>query len=360
MPAQPTVFTGVTLGALSLPNRVLMAPMTRNRASAEGLATPMMADYYAQRASAGLIVAEMTHVSAGGRAYLNTPGISTHAEAAAWRQVTDAVHAAGGRIVVQLAHAGRASHPDNLPAGHVPVAPSAIAPEGQILTARGMQPFVTPRALDRDEIPVIVREFVHAARLAQRAGFDGVEIHGANGYLLDQFLRDGSNQRRDEYGGTPQNRARLLLEVVEGVTAVWGAERVGVRLSPSNPFNDMSDSNPEMTFSAAVDGLRRFGLAYLHLIDPAAGTGSRLTPRLKALFRGPVVANGGYSLEEANVVLARREADAVSFGVPFIANPDLPVRLASGAPLNSADPSLFYAGGERGYIDYPALTAAAA
>ncbi|MBL8142997.1 MAG: alkene reductase [Acidobacteria bacterium] len=358
MPAARTLASPVTLGALALPHRVLMAPMTRNRATPDGLATGLMATYYAQRASAGLVIAEMTYVSPDGKSYLNTPGISNEAEAAAWQRVAAAVHAAGGRIVLQIAHGGRASHPSLLPDRRLPVAPSAIAPAGVTFTAAGPQPFVTPRALASDELPAIVAAFARAARLARAAGFDGVELHAANGYLLDQFLRDGANQRTDAYGGSASNRARLLTEVVDAVAGAIGADRVGVRVSPFNPFNSMSDSDPANTFATVASALQPYGLAYLHVLEPVntdATGGTRLTPRLKDLFRGAIIANGGYTADTAELLLAGGEADAVAFGTPFLANPDLPARLANGDALNVPDANTFYMGGERGYTDYPSL-----
>jgi N-ethylmaleimide reductase len=275
-----------------------------------------------------------------------------------WRRVTDAVHARGGRIVVQIWHVGRISHPVMQPGGALPVAPSAIAPEGVLYTTQGPKPFVTPRALELSELPGIIREFAETTRRAREAGFDGVELHGANGYLIDQFLRDGSNHRTDAYGGTVEKRARLLLEVAEAMAAAWSADRVGVRLSPSNPFNSMSDSDPAKTFSYAARELDKRGLAYLHVVDPVGADGKPGTflPLLRGCFRGPLMVNGGFTRETANAVLADKLADLVSFGVPFISNPDLPERFARGAPLTpAADRATFYGGNERGYTDYPAL-----
>jgi N-ethylmaleimide reductase len=348
------LFTPVSLGDLALPHRVVMAPMTRNRATDDGLATKMMATYYTQRATAGLIVTEMTQIAPWAKGYENTPGLGSRDEAAAWRRVTDAVHAAGGRIVVQIAHTGRISHPQLL-GGETPVGPSAIRSDGHAHTHAGVFPLPTPRALDASELPRIVDQFALAAKYALDAGFDGIELHAANGYLLDQFLRDGSNQRRDQYGGSAANRARLLYEVVEAVTGVAGSGRVGVRISPFNPYNSMSDSQPHDTFSTVAAGLRHYALAYLHIVDG----GGELTPRLRALFGGPVIANSGYTGAQAETVLTRGDADAVSFASAFIANPDLPERLRTGAPLTEPDAATFYVGGARGYIDYPALHRAA-
>lgn len=360
--AQPDLFTPIQIGPLTLPNRVVMAPMTRNRAGAGNVPTALMSEYYVQRASAGLILTEATQVSPQGVGYPGTPGIHSDAQVAGWRRVTDAVHAAGGRIFLQLWHVGRISHPSLQPNGALPVAPSAIAPEGEAFTASGPQPFVTPRALETAEIPGIVAQFEHGARLARAAGFDGVEIHGANGYLIDQFLRDGTNRRTNRYGGSLANRARFLLEVTEAVAGVWGAERVGVRLSPRGDFNDMHDSDPRATFGYAALALAPLGLAYLHIVEPVGslpdGT-PPLAPDLKDAFGGPLMINGGYTRPLAEAALARGVADLVSFGASFLANPDLPLRLVRNAPLNAPDPATFYGGDRRGYTDYPALETAA-
>ena len=352
--AAPDLFTPIQMGPLALPNRVVMAPMTRNRAGAGNVPGALAAEYYRQRASAGLIVTEATQVSPQGVGYPGTPGIHDELQVAGWRRVTDAVHGAGGRIFLQLWHVGRISHPSLQPDGALPVAPSAIAAAGDAFTASGPQPFVTPRALETAEIPGVVAEFENGARRARAAGFDGVEIHAANGYLIDQFLRDGTNQRTDRYGGSLANRARFLLEVTEAVAHVWGPGRVGVRLSPQSPFNDMQDSDPRATFGHAALALAPLGLAYLHIVEPA-GTLPPLVPDLKEAFGGPLMVNGGYTRALGETVLARGEADLVSFGASFLANPDLPLRLAYDAPLNPPDPATFYGGGARGYTDYPAL-----
>ena len=356
--AKLDLFSPFALGDLALPNRVVMAPMTRNRAGPGNVPGALAAEYYTQRAGAGLIVTEATQVSPQGVGYPGTPGIHSDAQVAGWREVTDAVHRAGGRIFLQLWHVGRISHPSLQPDGALPVAPSAIAAAGEAFTACGPQPFVVPRALETSEIPGIVAQFEAGAGRARAAGFDGVEIHGANGYLIDQFLRDGTNRRTDRYGGSLANRARFLLEVTEAVAGVWGARRVGVRLSPRGDFNSMHDSDPRATFGHAALALSTFGLAYLHIVEPVGslpeGTAA-LAPDLKEAFGGPLMLNGGYTRPLAEAALARGEADLVSFGSSFLANPDLPLRLARNAPLNPPDPATFYGGDQRGYTDYPTL-----
>lgn len=352
------VLSPVQVGALALPNRVVLAPLTRNRAAGT-LPNALMAEYYAQRASGGLLIAEATQIVPEGQGYPDTPGIHSDAQVAGWRLVTDAVHARGGRIALQLWHVGRISHPSLI--GTTPVAPSAIRPAGQVFTTAGMQDYVTPRALETAELPGVVAAYAHAARQAKAAGFDAVEVHGANGYLLDQFLRSGTNHRTDAYGGSVENRARLLLEVVDAVVAIWGADRVGVRLSPFNPFNDISDADPAATFGYVAAELGRRGLAYLHVIEPVAAghpmgsTHGRISPALKRAFGGPFMANGGYDAARADAAITAGEADLVSFGVLFLANPDLPARFAADAPLNAPDTTTFYGGGARGYTTYPAL-----
>lgn len=347
------LFSPVQLGALTLKNRILMAPMTRNRANADGTPTTLMAEHYAQRAQAGLVITEMTVVSEMGVAYLNAPGLYRDSHVDGWRQVADRVHAAGGLIVAQIAHAGRVSHSSLLPGQQLPVAPSAIRPVGHVYTKTGRQPFETPRTLEPGEITAVVKEFGAAARLALQAGFDGVELHAANGYLLDQFLRDGSNQRADGYGGSIANRIRALQEVTEAAVSVWGAGRVGVRISPFNGFNDMVDSDPESTFAAVAEALADQRLGYLHVVEAAGRKADhRLTPELRRRFRGGVIVNEGFDRPSAEAALRRGEADAVSFGSPFIANPDLPARFAEDLPLARPDASTFYGGGARGYTDY--------
>lgn len=357
----PTVFSPVQLGALTLPNRILMAPLTRCRAEAGNVPGPLNAEYYGQRSSAGLIIAEATSVSPRGFGYPNTPGIFTEAQVAGWKLVTDRVHAAGGRMFLQLWHVGRVSHPSYQPNGDLPVAPSAIAPRGKVFTGAAMADYVTPRALELSEIPAIIEEYRHGARLAREAGFDGVEIHNANGYLLDQFLRDGTNTRTDRYGGSVANRARLSLEVTEAVVSVWGADRVGIRLSPGGVFNDMQDSNPLETFGHLLRELSPMGLAYAHITrvtaqDIAHGARDGVGPKeLRSQFRGPVITAGGFGLDSGNQAIAEGWADAIAYGVPFLANPDLPKRFKTGAALNVPDESTFYAPGAKGYTDYPAL-----
>jgi N-ethylmaleimide reductase len=337
-----------------------MAPMTRNRAGPGNAPGPLNATYYAQRAGAALIVSEATQISPQGLGYPGTPGIHSAEQIAGWKGVTKAVHAAGGRMFLQLWHVGRISHPSLQPGGALPVAPSAIAPAGQAMTPDGMKPFVTPRALDIQDIAGIVEDYRRAAGNARDAGFDGVELHGANGYLIDQFLRDGSNRRTDRYGGSAQNRARFLVEVMEAIVGECGAERVGVRLSPTNPFNDMADSNPAATFATVVGELNHFGLAYLHVVEPSPGDppGDGEVPDIRffrARWHGALIGNKGYDLARANAVIEAGAADLVSFAVLFLANPDLPVRFRRGGPFNPPDRKTFYGGTATGYTDYPPI-----
>ena len=350
----PNLFAPITLAGLDLPNRIAMAPMTRNRAGEGHVPTDLMATYYVQRASAGLIITEATQVSPLSIGYPNTPGIHTSEQTAGWRKVTEAVHAAGGRIWLQLWHVGRVAHP-SLMDGQQPVAPSAIAAKGETFTGKGMEPFVTPHALTTDEITAVVDQYAQAATYAKEAGFDGVEVHAANGYLIDQFLRDGSNRRTDEYGGSVENRARFLYEVTCAVTSVWGGGKVGVRLSPVNPFNDMSDSDPLATFTQTAQGLNDYGLGYLHVVEPIDSAGTPITSAIRRVFRRPLIVNGGYTRETGDAAIASGAADLVAFGVPFLANPDLPQRLAHNAPLNPPDRATFYGGDAKGYTDYPAM-----
>jgi N-ethylmaleimide reductase len=357
----PELFAPLQVGAVALPNRMVMSPMTRGRAERDGTPNDLMAEYYAQRSGAGLIVTEATSMSPQGVGWVGAPGIYTDSHVAGWRGVTGAVHAAGGRIFLQLWHMGRVSHPD-FQNGELPVGPSAVAAKGQSTTASGKKDYVVPRALPAEEIPGIVADYAAAARRARDARFDGVEIHGANGYLLDQFLRDGSNLRTDDYGGALENRVRFLLEVAQAVREAWSADRVGVRLSPRNPYNDMRDGAPEVTFGLAAQKLGELGLAYLHLVDPLPGSpmyapGPLLSGDLRQAFGGPVIVNGGYDAATATAAIREGRADAVAFGVPFLANPDLVDRFRSGAPLNPPDFSTLYTPGAKGYIDYPALAA---
>ncbi len=355
-----SLFMPVQVGALTAPNRLVMAPMTRSRAGTGGVPTPLTATYYAQRATAGLIVTEAAHVSRDGIGYPWTPGIHTDDQVAGWSAVTNAVHAAGGRIFLQIWHVGRVSHPSIQPEQRLPIAPSAIAAEGHLFTLQGRQPFVAPRALELSEIGRVVGDFARSAQLAHDAGFDGVDLHAANGYLIDQFLRDGSNRRTDRYGGSVANRARFLMEVTEAVARVWGTDRVGVRLSPRNAYNSMTDSDPMATFSYAAAELHRMGIAYLHVIEHGPGhpmatpEGCALLEALRTEFAGCFIVDGGRDRHSAESALAGCRADLVALATPFISNPDLVDRLARGLPLTFADPSTFYAGGARGYVDYQA------
>jgi N-ethylmaleimide reductase len=355
------LFDPVKLGPLTLSNRIVMAPLTRSRAGKNDEPGPMNAEYYAQRATAGLIISEATQISQQGKGYAFTPGIYSEEQVKGWKLVTDAVHAKKGHMFAQLWHVGRISHPDLQVDGQLPVAPSAIRPEGQAFTATGFQPFVTPRALELKEIPGIIEQYVHAAECAKRAGFDGIEIHSANGYLLDQFIRDKTNKRTDIYGGSLENRTRLLLEVVEAVKAVWGSDRMGVRMGPVSGANDIADSNPMKTFSYVVEQLSQLNIAYIHCIEGQT-RGSRSIPggfnflTLRKLFKGLYMANNGYNLELA--LRARREnlADLICFGRPFIANPDLVQRLQINTKLNEAPEETWYGGGAHGYTDWPTLS----
>ncbi|HWZ43654.1 MAG TPA: alkene reductase [Candidatus Saccharimonadales bacterium] len=356
------LFSSYQLGSLKLSSRMMMAPMTRNRAGQGNVPTELMATYYEQRASAGLVVTEAAQVSLQGIGYPGTPGIHSDDQVAGWKRITAATHRRGGRIFLQLWHAGRISHPALQPSGALPVAPSAIAAEGEVFSFDGPQKFVTPRALEIAEIPEIVRAFAEGAQRAKAAGFDGVELHAANGYLVDQFLRDGTNKRTDAYGGGVSNRVRFLGEVTEAVAGVWGSDRVGVRLSPTGTFNTMSDSDPHKTFVHAASVLNDLKIGYLHVVEPVAeepGPLGRVSPLMRARFRGTLVANGGYDLHTANAALATGDADMVSFGVLFLANPDLPIRFQrGGTQLNVPQKSSFYGGDHRGYTDYPSLEGA--
>ena len=345
-----SLFDPVRIGAWDLPNRIFMAPLTRARAGAERIPNVLMAEYYVQRASAGLIISEATAVTPTGVGYADTPGIWSSEQVKGWKLVTESVHRAGGRILVQLWHVGRISDPIFLN-GALPVAPSAIAPAGHVSLVRPLKPFVTPRALGLEEIPGIVAAYRKGAENAQLAGFDGVEIHGANGYLLDQFLQDKTNHRVDVYGGAIENRARLMLEVTDAVISVWGNDRVGMHLAPRGDAHDMGDSNPLATFGYAARELGRRRIAFICARESLGE--KRIGPQLKAAFGGSYIANEQFTQATASQVLAAREADAVAFGVPFLANPDLPERFRQNAALNEPDQSTFYASGPEGYTDYP-------
>lgn len=348
----------LTAGALQLPNRVLMAPLTRCRADADHNPTPLMAEYYAQRASAGLIIAEATMVMEGNSSFWMEPGIYSDAQVKGWKAVTDAVHAKGGQIVLQLWHGGRACHP-LLNGGAQPVAPSAIPITGdEVHTPEGKKPYVTPRELRDDEIPGIVAGFKKAAQNAKAAGFDGVEVHGANGYLLDEFLRDGANKRSGPYGGSIENRARLMLEVLDAAISVWGADRVGLRISPLNSYNSMLDSDPFAITTYIAQQCSTRGIAYLHVMRSdffQAQQGDVMTPA-RQHFKGVLISNMGYTADEAEQAISEGKLDAVAFGTSFLANPDLPARIAAKAPLNAPSPAKFYSPGPEGYTDYPAMS----
>jgi len=354
------LFSPASMGALDLGNRIAMAPLTRSRYGEDGIPNELHATYYAQRAGAGLIIAEATNISPQGRGYAATPGIWNEAQVAGWRKVTDAVHAAGGKIVNQLWHVGRYSSTELQPNGEAPVAPSAIKAEGQTYTTEGFVPVSMPRALETDEIPGIIEQYRHAAENAKRAGFDGVEVHSANSYLLDQFIRDSTNQRSDQYGGSIENRTRLTLEVTEAVVDIWGGDRVGIRLSPVTPEagNTPPDSDVMATYGYLIRQLNRFKLAYMHFVEGATG-GTRALPdgvdldALRALFDGPYIGNNGYDLELAIERRAQGKVDAVAFGRPFIANPDLVERLRRGLELAVAPHESYYGGGAKGYTDWP-------
>lgn len=354
------LFQSVQFGPYKLSNRIVMAPLTRSRAQKGDIPSLLAPEYYRQRASAGLIIAEATQISPQGKGYAFTPGIYNSAQVDGWKSVTEAVHKEGGRIFLQLWHVGRISHPALQPNGELPVAPSAIKPAGNAFTEEGFVPFVTPRALETAEIPGIIEQYRVASQYALDAGFDGVEIHAANGYLIDQFLRDETNRRTDAYGGSLENRTRLLMEVTGAVISIWGAERVGVRLSPISPANDIADSDPSTLFSYAVEQLNKFGLLYLHLIEGVTG-GPRQVENgfdlqiLRRLFKGIYIGNNGYDRELAITSRQQGLVDLVAFGRPFISNPDLVDRLQSGAPLNKLDTDTLYGGGAKGYIDYPFL-----
>lgn len=354
-----TLFTPLTAGKIDLSNRVVMAPLTRNRADDEtGEVSDLHVEYYRQRASAGLLITEATNISPEGRGYIQTPGIYTDGQIAAWKKVTDAVHAEGGKIVVQLWHVGRVSHTSIQPDDQAPVAPSAIAAGVKTFTHKGFEDTSVPRALETGEMLRVIDDYAHATRCAKAAGFDGVEVHGANGYLIDQFLKDGSNHRDDRYGGSVENRTRLLFEVLDTVIAQWDAEHVGLRLSPFSNANGVSDSDPMATFTPVFERLNEYKLAYLHVVEGQTG-GERdgQFDALRALYKGTYMGNNGYDHALADKRLADG-VDLVAFGRPFIANPDLVTRLRKDAPLNEGDHETFYGGGAKGYTDYPTLAEA--
>lgn len=360
------LFTPFNLGTLTLPNRIVMAPLTRNRATPEGdVPHALNAEYYAQRATAGLIITEGTQISPEGKGYIQTPGIYSAEQVTGWKRITDAVHAKGGRIFAQLWHVGRVSHTSLQPNGQQPVAPSAITAATKTFVASGFVDVSAPRALETSEIKRVIEDYRKAAENAKTAGFDGIELHGANGYLVDQFLRDGSNKRTDAYGGSVENRTRFLAEILAALTSVWPSDRIGVRFSPFSSFSDMSDSDPMATFSAAIARANDAGLGYIHLIEGDTGA-SRELPKgadlaaLRKLFKGAYLANNIYDRASAIRAIESGEADLIAFGRPFIANPDLVERLARNAPLNEPQQATFYGGGAEGYVDYPFLDAKAA
>lgn len=348
------LFAPVRLGSLELKNRFVMAPMTRNRAGEGTAPTALNAEYYAQRAGAGLIVTEGTQPSAVGQGYPNTPGLHTDAQVAGWRLVADAVHARDGRIFAQLMHVGRIGHP--VITGVQPVAPSAITPDGEVFTQEGMKPFTEPRALETSELPGVVAEFVDASRRAVEAGLDGVELHSANGYLLHQFLADSTNVRTDAYGGSPANRARFVVEVATAVAGAIGADKVGIRVSPGGTFNAMVETEVEQTYAALIDGLAPLGLAYLHITEgPETSFGEALAKQFGGIVIASTAFTGDSSLATAQEIVDTGHGDLFAIGRDFIANPDLVQRLRTGAPLNEQRSELFYGGGAEGYTDYPAL-----
>jgi N-ethylmaleimide reductase len=357
------LFSPLSAGPFDLPHRVVMAPMTRNRAGDGNAPHALNATYYQQRSDAALIVTEATQVCPEGMGYPGTPGIHSDAQIDGWREVTDAVHEAGGRVILQLWHVGRISHPDLQPGGIEPVAPSAIRPAGEAMTLSGMKPFVTPRALEVNELSALVETYRTAATNADMAGFDGVEVHGANGYLLDQFTRDSTNKRDDAYGGSVENRCRLPLEITDAVVDIWGADRVGYRISPFQTYNDIADSDPDATFSYLTMQLAKRNLVYLHMVEMGGNqeTGDFLSGRnplfakLRDLWPNTLMTNGGYDRAKADAVIGGGLADMVSFGTPYLANPDLAERLHSGAAYNEPDRATFYGGNAKGYTDYPFL-----
>ena len=358
---QPDLFSPLRVGSLNCKNRVAMAPLTRSRAGPGNVQNALNALYYAQRASAGLIISEATQISPEGQGYISTPGIHSNEQIEGWRIVTKAVRVAGGCMVLQLWHVGRISHPSFQPGGALPVAPSAIKPNARAFTKNGFEPIPTPRALETGEVRDIVRQYAKAAQNAMAAGFDGVEVHAANGYLIDQFLRDRTNKRSDHYGGSIENRTRFLLEVMDAVTSAVGPERVGVRVSPQNAQNDIDDSDPQALFNHVAESLAGTGIAYLHVIE--GDTSGKTVPgfdymALKRLFGGSVIVNNNFDRTRAGAALVDGRADMIAFGKPFISNPDLVIRLFLGARLVMANRETFYGGGEEGYTDYQVLHSA--
>ncbi|MBL4561146.1 MAG: alkene reductase [Labilibaculum sp.] len=355
-----TLLTPFTIGKIELENRMVMAPMTRNRAGEGNIPTKLMTEYYKQRAGAGLIITEASQISSQGMGYPATPGIYSKEQVEGWKQVTEAVHAKKGKIFIQLWHVGRISHPD-FHNGALPVSPSAVRPAGQAFTYEGLKDFVSPRALETEEVESIVEDYKNAAKNAKDAGFDGIEIHAANGYLIDQFLVDKTNLRTDKYGGSVENRARFLFEVLEAVLQIWDASEVGIRLSPSGLFNDMGDSNPTSIFNYVIDKLNAYDLSYLHLIEPLVPI-DELPQMIKDVgdyygkqYKGVRMVNGGFTRETGHEAIASKKAELVSFGVPYLANPDLEKRFEQAAELNAANQETFYGGNELGYTDYPSL-----
>lgn len=366
MNQKKSLYDSVQLGSLTLSNRVFMAPLTRNRADENGLPGALAAMYYAQRASAGLIITEATQISPMGKGYINTPGIHSAPQVHRWREIVDAVHAVGGHIFLQLWHVGRISHTSLLPGNAPPVAPSAVRANGYTVIATGPARVSEPVALTLDEISKTLADYRVAAVNARQAGFDGVEIHAANGYLVDQFLRTKTNQRSDPYGGKASNRVRFLAEVTENVLEVWKPQRVGVRLSPTGTFNDMADDDPQETFGTAIEKLKSYGIGYLHMVEasqdsvPMTGMEKQLLASLRSQWHGFYVVNGNYDGKRGEEVVRTGYADAVAYGRAFLANPDLPHRLQLRLPLNTPDPQTFYGGDARGYTDYPFLSDASA
>ena len=360
-----SLFEPFRLGELTLPNRIVMAPLTRNRAAAGFVPSDLAPQYYALRADAGLLITEASQISQQGQGYQDTPGIYSDAQVEGWKKVTDAVHAKGGRIFIQLWHVGRVSHTSLQPNGGAPVAPSALTAATKTFVNNGFAETSAPRALEFSEIPGIIEDYRRAAANAIKAGFDGVEVHGANGYLIDQFLKDGSNQRTDVYGGSIENRSRFLLEVMDAVIAEIGAARTGLRLSPVSPANGITESNPQALFNHVIDELEKRHPVYIHVVEGATGGPRDVAPdfsfeELRKRYSGAWMVNNGYDLALANAVLAEGKADLVAFGKPFIANPDLVERLQRNAPLNELDRDTLYGGGAKGYVDYPTLKDAAA